>query len=691
MRARIHLRFFGIDIPTQVVARTMMGATLVFAVAMIVIDSLVLRYAHPLASLDGAMQTWFALQNFSSGAQLGHDFHSYLGVTSLLVLVPFFVVLGSNVWASTVAAGAVIAAGHLISIWGLTRLARWPGAVLRWALVAAALILLHLFGAEQLIDPGVSLRPLRWALPLLMLPVVLPALRQSLLGSASKSGAAMGLVAGFGLLWSNDSGIPVLLALLGAAVLCHLRDWRRMAVTLFSILGTAFLTATLSLLIVTRGEPLAWLRYNFVSVPSEQIWYFGQWGREDRLLSASDLWHLISPMTAFQRLSLLILLIGILVAVVRRLRGRGAPARLSSYLFVATASLGMALLPQLGGHVYPSYFYSIVMVAWASPFIVFGPQIFRALKRYKDVLLSASVIGTIALMGAVVAVQSRVTQKLIENRADEPFVDALGFHVERQIAEEMDAFARIMRRLDIDRSSGPSLLSTYTSQMNIITGNERTPTPYGSIIHALGSKARDEYVSVVAERKVSAVTIISPSYNAWGDWAMRANWPFFRALAKNYRPVARGSQHILWVSRDGEDVSEGPANCEISRMGDRKWTLHVRAGGAGMVDLGITMRIEKSLRPVIVAKERSRSARSALVREGWQGAPYYGVQPVVSPRLAINLEEGGTAALDIERYDDGSLEIESCQARLIPWYDFDALPTFSQHLIAENLREERTE
>ena len=46
-----------------------------------------LLYDHSLNSIDGAMQTWFALDNFADGKQLGSDFQSYLGITVILGLV----------------------------------------------------------------------------------------------------------------------------------------------------------------------------------------------------------------------------------------------------------------------------------------------------------------------------------------------------------------------------------------------------------------------------------------------------------------------------------------------------------------------------------------------------------------------------------------------------------------------------
>ena len=45
-----------------------------------------LLYGHSLNSVDGAMQTWFALDNFASGSKLGEEFQSYLGITMILSL-----------------------------------------------------------------------------------------------------------------------------------------------------------------------------------------------------------------------------------------------------------------------------------------------------------------------------------------------------------------------------------------------------------------------------------------------------------------------------------------------------------------------------------------------------------------------------------------------------------------------------
>lgn len=176
-----------------------------------------LLYDHSLNSIDGALQTWFALDHFADGAQLGTAFQSYLGITMVLALLLVFFAFGQTLFASTMAANAMVVAGAFGAAYATVWLIRAVPPRARWQ--AAILLIFVFYGAGPLVaqgialrwpttfDPGVSLRPLRGFLPFIVLPFFVLLVRQALLqGRGLAEGFALGLVAGAGLLWSNDAG-----------------------------------------------------------------------------------------------------------------------------------------------------------------------------------------------------------------------------------------------------------------------------------------------------------------------------------------------------------------------------------------------------------------------------------------------------------------------------------------------------
>ena len=53
-------------------------------------------------SVDGAFQTWTAINAFSEGRAIGHEFQSYLGVLMPLALTPFYLLGGASFGASAI-------------------------------------------------------------------------------------------------------------------------------------------------------------------------------------------------------------------------------------------------------------------------------------------------------------------------------------------------------------------------------------------------------------------------------------------------------------------------------------------------------------------------------------------------------------------------------------------------------------
>ncbi len=645
-----------------------------------------LLHAHSLNSIDGALQTWFALDHFGRGEQLGTAFQSYLGITMVLALLPVFVAGGKTLFASTLAAYTLVLAGAFACSYACAWLIRPVPPRARWQ---AALVLLFLFyfagplagqtsgiAWPATLDPGVSLRPLRGALPFVVMPFFVVLVRRVLLeGRALAGGLPLGMVAGAGLLWSNDAGIPLVLALTGALVLAL---WERpllLAKTLAGYTLGVMASAGAILLAVTHGAPGPWLQYNFRDVAADQFWFFAPWDRTTRILSPADLPQILAHADPLAALGLVVLAFALGFAAVQRLRGRSAPVRGSAFLFVGMGVLGTALLPQIGGHVGAEYNGITFVLAACAPLIVAPAGVWR---RVRGVLRLASP-GQVAVLTGVAALAMVGTEaarlatspERVERTVYDP---ALGFHVTPEYAADLAAMRRLAEAWD--RAGIPAdrrLLSVYTSPLDIAAG-VRSPADVGSLIHALGPEKRAAFTALVAQQKVAAVTTIAPDYSGWEGWLTRASWPFFRALRENYAPIARNDQQVLWVRSEAKRVALAPATCRVATREAGRLVLEIVAGAPGLASVSVSRQPPFATARGAMLTVVEESPDTIDTADRWADFPRYGVANVASLELMAPVALGRATRLTLETLDGSAVGGASCTAAVMPEIDFTALP-----------------
>ncbi|MCL9997839.1 MAG: hypothetical protein NBV68_00510 [Erythrobacter sp.] len=649
-----------------------------------------LLHAHSLNSIDGALQTWFAADHFARGEQLGTAFQSYLGITMVLALLPVFVGFGKTLFASTLAAYTLVLAGAFACSYACAWLIRPIPPRTRWQ---AALVLLFLFyfagpigghasgiAWPATLDPGVSLRPLRGALAFFVLPFFVVLVRRVVLEShALAGGLPLGLVAGAGLLWSNDAGIPLVIALAAALVLAL---WERpvlLAKTLAMFgLGVAA-SAGATLLAVTHGSPGPWLRYNFRDVAADQFWFFAPWERATRILSPADLPQILAHADPLAALGLVVLALSLAFAAVQRLRRRSAPVRGSAFVFVGASLLGTALVPQIGGHVGAEYNGITFVLAACAPLIALPAGVWRrarcvlrlATPRHLTVLTS---VAALAMVGAETARLAALPE-----RAERTVFDpALGFHVTPEYAADLAAMRKLAAGWDAAGIPAERrLLSVYTSPLDIAAG-VRSPADVGSLIHALGPEKRAAFTALVARAQVNAVTTIAPDYSGWEGWLTRASWPFFRALRENYAPLARNDQQVLWVRAEGKRAAPAPATCRVAARDEGRLVLEVAAPAPGLAAVSVTRQppFASGRGAMLTVVEDSPDTIDTTDR--WAGFPRYGIANVAALELMAPVAPDRATRLTLETLDGSAVGNASCTASVLPEIDFAALPSLSE-------------
>ena len=660
-----------------------------------------LLHAHSLNSIDGALQTWFALDHFGRGEQLGTAFQSYLGVTMVLALVPVFAAGGKTLFASTLAACTLVLAGAFATSYACAWLIRPIPPRARWQ---AALILACLFYcagplAGQVsgiawpatLDPGVSLRPLRGALPFFVLPFFVVLVRRVRRENrALAGGLTLGLIAGAGLLWSNDAGIPLVIAL-GAALVLAL--WERPAL-LARTLAVAALGGMASagaiLLVLTHGAPGPWLRYNFRDVAADQFWFFAPWERSTRILSPADLPHILVHADPLAALSLVVLAACVALAALQRLRGRSAPVRASAFVFVGASVLGTALLPQIGGHVGAEYNGITFVLGVCAPLIVAPAGVWR---RVGGVLRPvgprrAAILTAMAALAMVGAEGARLAAS--PARAERTVYDpALGFYVSPAYAANLAAMRQLAAAWNAQGvPQNRRLLSVYTSPLDIAAG-ARSPAPVGSLIHALGFVNRTRFNGLVETRAVAAVTTIAPDYSEWEGWIARAGAPFFRALLANYTPVARTEQHILWL-RGAAPAPPATATC-VAVPGDAAaLTLTITADRTGIAFVNVQRSgFATGRTALLTVTETSPDTSRRTEGQHWGDFPRYGIGNTPFLRLAAPVAPDEPTSLRLDMLDGSRIGEATCSAEVWPVVDHTALPPLAEGVDAYLKQAER--
>lgn len=646
-----------------------------------------LLHAHSLHSIDGALQTWFAVDQFARGEALGTGFQSYLGITMVLALLPVFVAGGKTLFAATLAAYALVLAAAFgaayACIWLIRPIpprARWQAAlVLAFAFYYAGPLAGRISGLgwPVSLDPGVSLRPLRGSLPFIVLPFFVMAVRGiRLSGRALGAGLFLGVITGAGLLWSNDSGIPLVIAV---AVALALALWPRFALlarTLAAVGLGVVTSAGAILLAVTHGRPGPWFAYNFRAVADDQFWFFAPWERSTRILSPADLPNILAHADPVSAAALVVLGVCLAFAALQRLRGRTSPVRGGGFVLVGAGVLGTAMLPQVGGHVGAEYNGIAFGLGLCAPLIVAPARIWRRARGLLRAIRPGALgvltgLATLAMVGMQAATLARSPDRATRTVYDA----ALGFYITPAYAADLAAIRRLQTEWDRQGiADNRRLLSVYTSTLDIAAG-ARSPADVGALIHALGPEKRAAFAALVARRKVAAVTTIAPDYSGWEGWLTRASWPFFRALRENYTPIARNDQQVLWVRSAGGRAAHAPATCRVTPQVRGRLTIVVSAAVAGLVSVNLTRQppLATGRGAMLTVVEASPDTTGSADR--WTDFPRYGVANTRKLALMVPVVRGRQSTLTLETLGGSPVGSATCTAEVLPGIDLAALPS----------------
>ena len=350
--------------------------------------------------------------------------------------------------------------------------------------------------------------------------------------------------AGFFVPWSNDMGGAAYISIALGYGLYLIRLYRssigKIVVQTLRYIVTSVVGLGVSVLLISWGHPLAWLRQTR-GTSAYQTWYYGN-TLSDRVCSVADLhWP---GAAVFCLAAALAFAIGIFVCRSKR------SAVLAAGGFALT--LGMVLWNLLYGMVSASNNGptggAAALAAVLAPACIIKAVLLVCQKvSFPQVAARIVPAGCAALGAAVLAVgMAGQVQTRIGGHEGYTFVPELGGWIGDQ-AEKLAT--------EKELTAGKRLFGTYSSALEAMTG-QLQPTGTDYIIHALGDRQRLAYLQTFQQGNFDIVVTPSPKVAPPERWSRNANWWFYRELYRYWQPVANtfqsGGMHLFW-ERTGTD------------------------------------------------------------------------------------------------------------------------------------------
>lgn len=378
--------------------------------------------------------------------------------------------------------------------------------------------------------------------------------------------------AGFFVPWSNDMGGAAYISIALGYGLYLIRLYRssigKIVVQTLRYIVTSVVGLGVSVLLISWGHPLAWLRQTR-GTSAYQTWYYGN-TLSDRVCSVADLhWPGAGS--------------------VLPCGGTGVCHR---YFCLPQQTLccvgGRGLCPDTGhGAVEPAVRHGQCLQQWATGGAAALAAVLAPACIIKAVLLvcqkaklpqaTARIVpaGCAVLGAAMLAVgMAGQVQTRIGGHEGYTFVPELGGWIGDQ-AEKLAT--------EKELTAGKQLFGTYSSALEAMTG-QLQPTGTDYIIHALGDRQRLAYLQTFQQGNFDMVVTPSPKVAPPERWSRNANWWFYRELYRYWQPVANtfqsGGMHLFW-ERTGTDnnLNEETATT-IAPQGDGTVLVTVTAADA---------------------------------------------------------------------------------------------------------------
>ncbi len=378
--------------------------------------------------------------------------------------------------------------------------------------------------------------------------------------------------AGFFVPWSNDMGGAAYISIALGYGLYLIRLYRssigKIVVQTLRYIVTSVVGLGVSVLLISWGHPLAWLRQTR-GTSAYQTWYYGN-TLSDRVCSVADLhWP---GAAVFCLAAALAFAIGIFACRSKR------SAVLAAGGFALT--LGMVLWNLLYGMVSASNNGptggAAALAAVLAPACIIKAVLLVCQKAKLPQVTARIVPAGCAVLGAAMLAVGMAgqVQTRIGGHEGYTFVPELGGWIGDQ-AEKLAT--------EKELTAGKQLFGTYSSALEAMTG-QLQPTGTDYIIHALGDRQRLAYLQTFQQGNFDMVVTPSPKVAPPERWSRNANWWFYRELYRYWQPVANtfqsGGMHLFWERTGTDNNLNVETATTIAPQGDGTVLVTVTAADA---------------------------------------------------------------------------------------------------------------
>lgn len=376
--------------------------------------------------------------------------------------------------------------------------------------------------------------------------------------------AAIGLITGLGMTWSNDFGfccigsVTLIMIILTIADFFAKKDsallWKRF-IYFLPALATGML---ISVAIASKGNISSWFEFT-AGVSQWQYTYYGRMKNEKILTLAQ---FVSSPQTQRTLVNLGIFFMSMIICLICLCTNKaGDRMILFVFSFVCIVAAQLFYIIGSGSDGFTECTNSFIALMFMALPVAAAVKMIKAVKLQPVLNMAMIAVIVIFVRNSSKGNEILYNRYLQEDMKNNPYYVA-----------EMEGITRYANGLyDMKSIVGQDdIFSTYATALEDVMDIYQ-PTGSDYVIHALGDERFAEYVSDLKNNKYKWVQTTNTELWAWEIWTSRASWDLYREIYSDYKLHSINSTWVLW-EYDGENVNEIDADFTVK-------TEHTENGG----------------------------------------------------------------------------------------------------------------
>lgn len=359
--------------------------------------------------------------------------------------------------------------------------------------------------------------------------------------------AAVGLLQGIFVVWSNDFGIACLAAFFVMYIFMQIFSYkdkfiifiRNIAVWLLSAVGGAFVSAA----VITAGRPFAWFDSIKQTAEYQFFYYNGSFKPVvEYIFTNGRLWIFTGLFIAM-----------LIVYLIKLIKNDVADCDLAAVFIILSVAAGtFAYICSGSGYNFKEAL-EVYSVLFVLAFII--RLVLAAFAKISFVPTAAAALG----MAAITAYFALIACNSAKLEPYGTYVEKLGGTTTLTSAL-MDAKEFV---------GNQQVFSLYATGLETVTDSFQ-PTGYDYIIHNLGDDARTDYVNNFIEGDYQYVQ--TPSLDV-AKWLTNQNWYFYRHFIGSYEKVFRTEYSYIWQKLETPQTVSADVDIEMVPLSDKQIKL----------------------------------------------------------------------------------------------------------------------